>query len=108
MPWLPTGCGSPRGGTGLVHHPDRGSQYVSIKYTERLAVAGIETSVGSVGDSYDNALAETINGYKAELIHRRSWRSFKEVMGPIDNIPADGSRATLQCLAGASSAGGIT
>ncbi len=57
---------------GLVHHSDRGSQYVSIKYTERLAEAGVEPSVGSVGDSYDNALAETINGlYKAEVIHRR-------------------------------------
>ena len=66
---------------GLVHHSDRGSQYVSIKYTERLAEAGIEPSVGSVGDSYDNALAETINGlYKAELIHRRGpWRSFEAV-----------------------------
>jgi putative transposase len=63
---------------GLVHLSDRGSQYVSIKYTERLAEAGIEPSVGSVGDSYDNALAETINGlYKAEVIHRRGpWRSF--------------------------------
>jgi transposase InsO family protein len=60
-----------------VHHSDRGSQYVSIRYAERLAEAGIEPSVGSVGDSYDNALAETINGlYKAELIHRRGpWRS---------------------------------
>jgi transposase InsO family protein len=67
--------------SGLVHHSDRGSQYVSIKYTERLAEAGIEPSVGSVGDSYDNALAETINGlYKAELIHRRGpWRSFEAV-----------------------------
>jgi putative transposase len=66
---------------GLVHHSDRGSQYVSIKYTERLAEAGIEPSVGSVGDSYDNALAETINGlYKAEVIHRRSsWKSFEDV-----------------------------
>jgi transposase InsO family protein len=66
---------------GLVHHSDRGSQYVSIKYTERLAVAGVEPSVGSVGDSYDNALAETINGlYKAEVIHRRGpWRSFEAV-----------------------------
>ena len=65
----------------LVHHSDRGVQYVSIKYTERLADAGIEPSVGSVGDSYDNALAETINGlYKAELIHRRGpWRSFEAV-----------------------------
>jgi putative transposase len=57
-------------GDGLIHHSDRGSQYLSITYTERLAEAGIEPSVGSVGDSYDNALAETINGlYKAEVIH---------------------------------------
>jgi putative transposase len=69
-----------RGG-GLVHHSDRGVQYVSIKYTERLAAAGIEPSVGSVGDSYDNALAETVNGlYKAEVIHRRGpWRGFEAV-----------------------------
>ena len=69
-----------RGG-GLVHHSDRGVQYVSIKYTERLAAAGIEPSVGSVGDSYDNALAETINGlYKTEVIHRCGpWRSFEAV-----------------------------
>lgn len=62
---------------GLVHHSDRGSQYVSIRYTERLAEAGIEPSVGSRGDSYDNALAETINGlYKAEVIHRRGpWKT---------------------------------
>lgn len=61
----------------LVHHSDRGSQYVSIRYTERLAEAGIEPSVGSKGDSYDNALAETINGlYKAELIHKRGpWKT---------------------------------
>lgn len=67
--------------TGLVHHSDRGSQYVSIKYTERLADAGIEPSVGSVGDSYDNALAETINGlYKTEVIHRKGpWRSLEDV-----------------------------
>ena len=66
---------------GLVHHSDRGAQYVSIKYTERLAAAGIEPSVGSVGDFYDNALAETINGlYKAEVIHRRGpWRNFQTV-----------------------------
>ena len=66
---------------GLIHHSDRGSQYVSIKYTERLAEAGIEPSVGSVGNSYDNAMAETINGlYKAEVIHRRGpWRSFEAV-----------------------------
>ena len=62
----------PAQGDGLIHHSDRGSQYVSIRYSERLAEAGIEPSVGSVGDSYDNALAETINGlYKTEVIHRR-------------------------------------
>jgi putative transposase len=90
---------------GLVHHSDRGSQYVGIRYTERLAEAGIEPSVGSIGDSYDNALAETINGlYKAEVIHRRGpWRSFETVefatltwvdwfnnrrlLQPIGNIP---------------------
>ena len=66
--------------SGLIHLSDRGVQYVSIRYTERLAGAGIEPSVGSVGDSYDNALAETINGlYKAEVIHRRSWRSLQDV-----------------------------
>ena len=64
----------------LVHHSDRGVQYVSIRYTERLAEAGIEPSVGSKGDSYDNALAETINGlYKAELIYRQSWKSREAV-----------------------------
>ena len=65
----------------LVHHSDRGSQYVSIRYSERLAEAGVEPSVGSRGDSYDNALAETINGlYKAELIHRRApWKSKEAV-----------------------------
>ena len=65
----------------LIHHSDRGVQYVSIKYTERLAEAGIEPSVGSVGDSYDNALAETVIGlFKAEVIHRRGpWRSFEAV-----------------------------
>jgi putative transposase len=88
---------------GLVHHSDHGVQYISIKYTERLAEAGIEPSVGSVGDSCDNALA--VNGlYKAEVIHRRGpWRSFEAVefatlelvdwfnnrrfLGPIGNIP---------------------
>lgn len=66
---------------GLVHHSDRGVQYVSIKYTERLAQAGLVPSVGSVGDSYDNALAETINGlYKAEVIYRRGpWRTMQAV-----------------------------
>lgn len=92
-------------GHGLIHHSDRGSQYVSIKYSERLAEAGIEPSVGSVGDSYDNALAETINGlYKAEVIHRCGpWRNFdavefatlewvdwfnnRRLLEPIGNIP---------------------
>jgi transposase InsO family protein len=65
----------------LIHHSDRGVQYVSIRYTERLAEAGIEPSVGSIGDSYDNALAETINGlYKAEVIHRRgAWKTTEAV-----------------------------
>ena len=65
----------------LIHHSDRGSQYVSIRYSERLAEAGIEPSVGSKGDSYDNALAETINGlYKAEMIHRRApWKTRESV-----------------------------
>ena len=71
----------PERNSSLVHHSDRGSQYVSIRYSERLAEAGIEPSVGSKGDSYDNALAETINGlYKAELIHRRApWKSKEAV-----------------------------
>ena len=66
---------------GLVHHSDRGVQYLSIRYTERLAEAEAVGSVGSKGDSFDNALAETINGlYKAELIHRRGpWRSLEQV-----------------------------
>ena len=89
----------------LIHHSDRGSQYVSIRYSERLAEAGIEPSVGSKGDSYDNALAETINGlYKAELIHRRapwktkeslelatlewvSWFNHHRLLEPIGYIP---------------------
>jgi putative transposase len=71
----------PARGGGLVHHSDRGSQYLSIRYTERLAEAGIEPSVGSVGDSYDNALAETINGlFKTEVVRRRGpWRSVEAV-----------------------------
>jgi transposase InsO family protein len=90
---------------GLIHHSDRGGQDVSIRYTERLAKAGIEPSVGSVGDTYDNALAETINGlYKTEVIRRRSsWKTMEEVeletlkwvdwfnnrrlLEPIGNIP---------------------
>ena len=71
----------PKQSRRLIHHSDRGSQYVSIRYTERLAEVGIEPSVGSRGDSYDNALAETVNGlYKAELIHRRApWKSREAV-----------------------------
>jgi putative transposase len=90
---------------GLVHHSDRGGQYLSIRYTERLAEAGIVPSVGNVGDSYDNALAETINGlYKTELVHRQGpWRNMQDLeiatlgwadwfnnrrlLGPIGNIP---------------------
>jgi transposase InsO family protein len=89
----------------LTHHSDRGSQYVSIRYGERLAEAGIEPSVGSTGDSYDNALAETINGlFKAEIIHRRgpwktreavelatlewvSWFNHHRLLEPIGYIP---------------------
>ncbi len=65
----------------LIQHSDRGAQYVSIRYSEGLGEAGIEPSVGSKGDSYDNALAETINGlYKAEIIHRRGpWKSKEAV-----------------------------
>ncbi len=65
----------------LIHHSDRGSQYLSIRYSERLAEAGITASVGSVGDSYDNAMAETINGlYKTEVIRKRGpWRNVDEV-----------------------------
>ena len=66
---------------GLIHHSDRGSQYLSIRYTERLAQANIDASVGSSGDSYDNAMAETINGlYQTEVIrHRGPWRTIEEV-----------------------------
>jgi putative transposase len=66
---------------GLVHHSDRGSQYLAIRYTERLTEAGAVTSVGSRGDSYDNALAETIIGlYTTELIRRRGpWKGLDEV-----------------------------
>jgi transposase InsO family protein len=71
----------PERDNSLIHHSDRGSQYVSIRYSERLAEAGVEPSVGSKGDSYDNALAETINGlYKTELIHRRApWKTKESV-----------------------------
>ena len=90
---------------GLVHHSDRGCQYLSIRYSDKLVEAGIDASVGSVGDSYDNALAETINGlYKTEVIrHRGPWKNIDEVeyatldwvdwfnhrriLEPIGNIP---------------------
>jgi transposase InsO family protein len=95
----------PAKGAGLIHHGDRGSQYLSIRYTERLGEAGIAPSVGSVGDSYDNALAETVIGlFKTEVIHRLGpWRSLEAVeiatlesvdwfnhrrlLEPIGNIP---------------------
>ena len=95
----------PERDNSLIHHSDRGSQYVSIRYSERLAEAGVEPSVGSKGDSYDNALAETINGlYKAELIYRRgpwktrqavelatlewvSWFNHHRLLEPIGYIP---------------------
>lgn len=100
---------------GLVHHSGRGSQYLTIKYTKRLGEAGIESSVGSVGEGYDNALAETINGlFKAEGIHRRGpWRSFEAVeyatlewvdwfnnrrlLEPIGNIPPAEAEAKFRC-----------
>jgi transposase InsO family protein len=90
---------------GLVHHSDRGVQYLSIRYTERLVEVGIEPSVGSVGDSYDNALAESIIGlYKSELVHREGpwpsvqrleWRTFewvdwwnhRRLLSCIGNVP---------------------
>lgn len=95
----------PASGSGLIHHSDRGSQYLSIRYTERLGDAGIAPSVGSVGDSYDNALAETVIGlFKTEVIRRLGpWRSLEAVeiatlqwvdwfnhrrlLEPIGNIP---------------------
>ena len=90
---------------GLVHHSDRGVQYLSIRYTERLAEAGIESSVGSIGDSYDNALAESVIGlYKTEVIRREgpwkglddvefatldwvSWYNERRLLEPIGDIP---------------------
>jgi len=96
---------SRRAPAGLVHHSDRGCQYLSIRYTERLAAAGVEPSVGSTGDSYDNALAETIIGlYKTEVIHHRGpwkhldaveyatlewvdWYNNRRLLRPIGDIP---------------------
>jgi putative transposase len=111
---------------GLVHHSDRGAQYVSIKYTERLAEAGIEPSVGSVGDSYDNALAETINGlYKAEVIHRRGpvalfeavefatlewvdWFNNRRLLEPIGNIPPAEAEERYYAMLEQAGHGGVT
>jgi len=94
-----------KGAEGVIHHSDRGSQYLSIRYTERLIEAGVESSVGSSGDAYDNALAETINGlYKAEVIRARGpwkgvedveyatlewvdWFNNRRLLEPIGNIP---------------------
>ncbi|MET4608954.1 transposase InsO family protein, partial [Bradyrhizobium sp. JR4.1] len=109
----------------VLRRPFESAQYVSIKYTERLAEAGVEPSVGSVGDSYDNALAETINGlYKAEVIHRRRpWRSFEPVeFATLEWVDwfnkrrllahwqhtAGRSRATLLRHSGTAGHGGIT
>jgi putative transposase len=93
------------GAKGVIHHSDRGSQYLSIRYSERLAEAGFEPSVGSVGDSYDNALAETIIGlFKTEVIHHRGpwrhidaveyatlewvdWFNHRRLLEPIGNVP---------------------
>ena len=100
------------GAKGVVHHSDRGSQYLSIRYAVRLAEAGFEPSVGSVGDSYDNALAETIIGlYKAEVIHHRGpwrhleaveyatlewvdWFNHRRLLEPIGNVPPAEFEAT--------------
>jgi putative transposase len=100
----------------LIHHSDQGSQYVSIKYTERLADAGVEPSVGSVGNFYDKALAETINGlYKTELIRRRGplrsieaveyatlkwvdWFNNSPLLEPIGNIPLAEAEARYYAL----------
>ena len=108
----------PAKGGGLVHHSDRGGQYLSLRYSDRLAEAGIQPSVGSAGDSYDNALAETVNGlFKAEVIHRRGpWRSFEAVefatlewvdwfnnrrlLEPIGNVPPAEAEARYYTHAG--------
>jgi len=101
---------------GLIHHSDRGVQYVSIKYTDRLAEAGIEPSVGSVGDSYDNALAESVIGlFKTEVIRRRGpwrcldavefatlewvdWFNNRRLLEPIGNIPPAEAEARYYAL----------
>lgn len=74
-------AGAAPGGADLIHHSDRGSQYVSIRYTDRLADIGASASVGSVADSYDNAMAEALNGtFKAELIEMQGpWRDVDQV-----------------------------
>lgn len=103
---------------GVVHHSDRGRQYLSIRYSERLAEVGAQPSVGSVGDSYDNALAETIIGlYKTEVIHRRGpwrhidaveyatlewvdWFNHRRLLEPIGNIPPAELEASYHQSAG--------
>jgi len=111
------------GTEGLVHHSDRGSQYLSIRYSERLAEAGVESSVGSVGDSYDNALAETIIGlFKTEVIRRRGpwrtldaveyvtlewvdWFNHRRLLEPIGNMPpAEKEQAYYRQLEGSAMA----
>ena len=117
-----------RSDTGrLVHHSDRGVQYLSIRYTERLAEAGIEPSVGAAGDSFDNALAETVIGlYKTEVIRRRGpWRGFapvefatlewvdwynhRRLLEPIGNVPpAEFEQQYYQSQEGAVLVAGLT
>ncbi|EAU46124.1 integrase, catalytic region [Salipiger bermudensis HTCC2601] len=108
-----------RPGKGLTHHSDLGGQYLSIRYTERLGEAGLEPSVGSVGDSYDNALAETIIGlFKTEVIHRLGpwkstdavewetlkwvdWFNNRRLLGPVGNIPpAEAERNFYETIEG--------
>jgi len=119
-------CSRP-GTERLVHHSDRGVQYLSIRYTERLAEAGIEPSVGSVGDSYDNALAETIIGlYKTEVIHQSGpwrnvdhvefetldwvdWFNNRRLLEPIGNIPpAECEELYYQCQEAPAMVAGLT
>ena len=111
---------------GLVRHSDRGSRYLALRYTDRLAEAGVQPSVGSVGDSYDIALAETINGlFKAEVINRRGpWRNMEAVefatlewadwfnnrrlLGPTGNMPPCRGRSALLCANRGASLGRVT
>ncbi len=120
------GARRPARSGGLIHHSDRGTEYVSIRYFERLDEAGIKPSVDSVGDSYDKALAETIHGlYKAEVIHRRGpcrsfeavqyatrewgdWFNHRQLLEPIGNIsPAEAEKRYHAKINGAAIAGSL-